>query len=185
MIPKRTIQISSPVKLPPRRLIACVGSGAIPSPVARTGGVSISSSKIEDTIKSNHPAKRNEGPSKADAAGNVVTREGSEALSLKTRLDAPRVVPCVSTATAKSCSAVGNAMLDDYSLPAGMVRRKVGERLHYSGREYVVEMVNECRARCKPVSKLKVAFGESVAFEASMATINISPSREINERTLQ
>lgn len=179
MIPKRTIQISSPVTLPPRRLIACGASGVTPSPVARAGGVSISSSKIENTIKSNHPAKRNEGPSKADAAGNVVTREGSEVLRLKTSLDAPRAVLCANTATAKSCSAVGNAMLDDYNLPAGMVRRSVGEKFIYGGREYVVEMVNECRARCRPVGKIKVAFGDTVTFEASMATINVSPTREI------
>jgi hypothetical protein len=65
-------------------------------------------------------------------------------------------------------------------------RLQEGMIIFYGGSEYVVEMVNECRARCRPLNthKKQVSFtnakGKTFTFQPELvgATINISPNSE-------
>ena len=65
-------------------------------------------------------------------------------------------------------------------------RLQEGMVISHSGEEYLVEMVNECRARCRPINtrKKEVSFtnakGKTFKFQPEMvgASINISPNSE-------
>lgn len=61
-------------------------------------------------------------------------------------------------------------------LQAGMI-------IKLGGVEYRVEMVNDCRARCVPLQKIKVTVKDKlrdkeVTFERSAGPVNISPNSE-------
>lgn len=67
-------------------------------------------------------------------------------------------------------------------------RLRVGMVIEFGGEQYRVTLVNECRARCEPVSKtrkveINTRFGEDgqpIKFEAQASSINISPNSEVN-----
>lgn len=66
-------------------------------------------------------------------------------------------------------------------------RLRVGQKFTLGGVEYVVELVNECRARCRPVGRTRHVEidprfskdGKRVQFEAKLECINISPNTEL------
>jgi hypothetical protein len=62
-------------------------------------------------------------------------------------------------------------------------RLKVGDVVALYGREFVVDYVNTCRARCIPLSKKQVSYttvsGKTVEFESEEAGKNISPNSDI------
>jgi hypothetical protein len=65
-------------------------------------------------------------------------------------------------------------------------RLRAGMKIKLGEDVYVVEMVNDCRARCRPVGtrhvEIKTRFGEdgkSIKFEAPLGVINISPNSDV------
>lgn len=59
---------------------------------------------------------------------------------------------------------------------------RVGDVIDLGG-EFVVEMVNDCRARCKPLAKRHVTIerdGKQVQFEGSYSSVNISPNSDVD-----
>jgi hypothetical protein len=65
----------------------------------------------------------------------------------------------------------------------GLTFLQEGMIIKLSGVEYRVEMVNDCRARCVPLHKVKVTVKDKlkdkeVTFERSAGPINISPNSE-------
>lgn len=75
---------------------------------------------------------------------------------------------------------------DGFTAHGSTSRLQEGMIIFHGGSEYVVEMVNECRARCRPLNthKKQVSFtnakGKTFNFQPEMvgATINISPNSE-------
>src|SRR5262245_19183439 len=61
---------------------------------------------------------------------------------------------------------------------------RVGDVFPWDGVDYVVDMINDCRARCSPLARKQVQYttlrGDEVKFEADYASINISPNSEVN-----
>lgn len=70
----------------------------------------------------------------------------------------------------------------DYSAPAGMTTLRVGDVLELEGELFVVDYMNDCRARCRPVLgqtvKLKTVLGETAEFESHRASVNIAVHAE-------
>lgn len=74
--------------------------------------------------------------------------------------------------------------------PAPIVRNdycytylRVGDVVELNGIEYVIDYLNECRARAIPLSRKQVRYetveGKTVAFEADHSGTNISPNSDI------
>lgn len=65
----------------------------------------------------------------------------------------------------------------------GLTRLQLGMVIEMSGVRYRVDMVNDCRARCVPLDKVKVQVedklkGVTKEFERFGSSINISPNSE-------
>ena len=62
-------------------------------------------------------------------------------------------------------------------------RLRVGDVIEQDGEEWIVDLVNPCRARIKPLRKRQVSYetleGKKVEFEASRKWANISPQSEV------
>jgi hypothetical protein len=75
---------------------------------------------------------------------------------------------------------------DNFTIHGSTSRLQEGMVIFHGGAEYVVEMVNECRARCRPLNtqKKEITFtnakGKTFSFKPELvgATINISPNSE-------
>ncbi len=72
--------------------------------------------------------------------------------------------------------------------PGSLTFLQVGMQFKHGGSVYRVEMVNESRARCVPVDKIKVkqtmfdkrtGADKEVEFERTGGAINISPNSEV------
>jgi hypothetical protein len=61
-------------------------------------------------------------------------------------------------------------------------RLRVGDVIKLNGCEFVVDYINECRARCIPLSRKRVSYktaeGKQVDFTTDHAGQNISPNSE-------
>jgi hypothetical protein len=63
----------------------------------------------------------------------------------------------------------------------------VGERVLYEGEVWIVEMVNECRARLRPERKRQVRYtvgdGSVVEFEGTGRPVSVSPNADLERAT--
>lgn len=62
-------------------------------------------------------------------------------------------------------------------------RLRTGDVVVLSGRRYIVDYLNPCRARCIPMAKKRVDYetvaGKRVQFDTNYAAMNISPNSDI------
>lgn len=89
---------------------------------------------------------------------------------------APPVAPkAVATAEARPAPIVRNDYVYTYL--------RVGDVVELNGMEYVIDYLNECRARAIPMSRKHVSYetvaGKKVEFETDHSGTNISPNSEI------
>ena len=73
---------------------------------------------------------------------------------------------------------------NDFAAPAGMVNIRVGDVVQVCGELMVVDYVNDCRARCRPIVggrvKLETRFGKVAEFEADSGSVNVAVHWELD-----
>lgn len=71
----------------------------------------------------------------------------------------------------------------EVTVHSAQARLRVGDVFDFNQIPYVVDFINECRARCIPLARREVSYttmmGKEVSFQTDYAAISISPNSEV------